>query len=258
MTILDQIAARRRTEIETLKSSEPLQGFLDDLDKRPPPRFKAAVSRPGQVNIIAELKKASPSKGLLKPDFNPIELARAYTAGGAAALSVLTEESHFQGRFEYLELAGRESGLPLLCKDFVVDRYQVFYAKHRGADAVLLIVALQSGKALARYLRLAGQIGIDCLVEVHDEQELNMALEAGAEIIGVNNRNLKDFSVTLETSEKLAELIPPGVVRVTESGICDNDDITRLGRSGFQAFLIGEALVTSPDPAAHLKSLRGQ
>ena len=257
MTILEKIAAHRAEEIRALKEREPLADFMDELDGLPAPRFRAALAHTDRVNIIAEIKKGSPSKGLLRADLDLSWLARQYAEGGAAAISVLTEEKHFFGKFEYLEQARVESGLPVLCKDFVVDDYQIFYARYRGADAVLLIVALHTPKALARHLQVAARIGIDCLVEVHDEEELKPAIDSGAEIVGVNNRNLQDFSVSLETSERLAERMPANVIRVTESGVSSPDNIVRLRKSGYRNFLIGEALVTAPDPAELLRSLRG-
>jgi len=257
VTILEKIAATRRAEIETLKQTQPLEDFIDVLEALPPPRFKAALSTAEGINIIAEIKKASPSKGVLSEDFDAARLARLYRDGGAAAISVLTETAHFQGNFEYLQTAREVSGLPVLCKDFVVDRYQVFHAKHQGADAILLIVALHSRSALARHLRVARQVGLDCLVEAHSESELEIAIEAGAEIVGVNNRDLGDFSVSLDVSEQLAGRIPREVISVSESGISAYADVVRLQRSGYRNFLVGEAIMTSPDPVATLKELRG-
>jgi len=257
VTILEKIAAARRAEIETLKQTQPLEGFIGVLEALPPPRFKAALSTAEGINIVAEIKKASPSKGVLSEDFDPARLARLYCDGAAAAVSVLTETTHFQGSFEYLQTAREVSGLPVLCKDFVVDRYQIFHAKHQGADAILLIVALHSPGALARHLRVAGQVGLDCLVEVHSESELNIAIDAGAEIVGVNNRDLGDFSVSLEVSERLAAFIPREVISVSESGISTHADIARLQRSGYRNFLVGEAIMTSPDPIATLRMLQG-
>lgn len=257
MTILEKIAAQRRIEIEVLKRVEPLDDFIDALCDLPPSRFRTALEVTDRVNVIAEIKKGSPSKGIMSENFNPGELAMKYRVGGAAAISVLTEQSHFFGSFENLAMARDTSGLPVLCKDFVVDRYQIFYARHRGADAVLLITALHTPASLARNFRLAAQVGIDCLVEVHDREELQIALDAGATIVGVNNRNLKDFSVSLETSEGLAGCFPEGVIKVAESGILERSDIERLQACGYSSFLIGEALVTADDPAALLKSLRG-
>lgn len=255
MTILDQIAAHRRVEIDQLKREVPLESFSNDLKNVPPPRFKSALAREDAVKIIAEIKKGSPSKGILCPDLDPADLARDYARGGAAALSVLTESTHFFGSYDNLKQVRAACELPILCKDFVVDDYQLSHAKQIGADAVLLIVALHTPEELFRRLNLARDIGVDCLVEVHDETELDVALEAGAEIVGVNNRNLKDFSVDLETSERLALHIPDQVIRVSESGVSSADDVSRLKRAGYSCFLIGEKLVTSADPRDKLKEL---
>jgi len=255
MTILNKIAASRREEIERLKIAQPLEGFIDDLENLPLPRFKAALENRDRVNIIAEIKKGSPSRGLLRPDLDPSTLAQEYAEGGAVAISVLTEEKHFFGSYDNLKQARAVTGLPVLYKDFVVDRYQLFHARSILADAVLLIVALHTPDELTRHLRLAHQIGIDCLVEVHDEGELDIALEAGTEIVGVNNRNLKDFTVSLETSERLSVKIPDSVIRVTESGIDSAADIARLKQAEYNCFLIGEALVTAADPVQKLREL---
>ena len=255
MSVLDKIAANRSKEIERLKIDQPLEGFIDKLENLPPSKFKAALENKDRVNIIAEIKKGSPSKGLLRPDLDPGILAREYAEGGAAALSVLTETKHFFGSYDNLKQARAAVSLPVLCKDFVVDRYQLFHARSILADAVLLIVALHSPDVLARHLRLAHQIGLDCLVEVHDETELDIALGAGAEIVGVNNRNLKDFTISLETSEHLAAKMPNNIIRVAESGIDSSSDIARLQQAGYNCFLIGEALVTANDPVKKLQEL---
>ena len=255
MTILDKIAANRREEIERLKLDRPLESFIDDLENLPPSRFQVTLENTDRVNIIAEIKKGSPSRGLLHPDLNPATLAREYAEGGAAALSVLTESTHFYGSYNNLRQARVASGLPVLCKDFLVDTYQLYYARWLQADAVLLIVALQLPGELDRHLCLAAEIGIDCLVEVHDEAELDIALESGAKIIGVNNRNLKDFTVSLETCEGLSAKMPDTVVRVAESGINSPSDIVRLRQCGYNCFLIGEALVTAADRMQKLREL---
>jgi indole-3-glycerol phosphate synthase len=255
MTILDKIATNRREEIERLKRDRPLESLLDGIDKLPAVNLKRALAVTDRVNIIAEIKKGSPSKGILRPDLDPAALAREYTEGGAVALSVLTETKHFFGSYENLMQAHAACDLPILCKDFVVDEYQLYHARSIGADAVLLIVALHTPDQLARRLTLATRIGIDCLVEVHDEAELDIALEAGAEIVGVNNRNLKDFTISLETSERLSERMPGGILRVAESGIETVSDITRLKQAGYNCFLIGEALVTAADPVQKLREL---
>ncbi|MCD6249067.1 MAG: indole-3-glycerol phosphate synthase TrpC [candidate division Zixibacteria bacterium] len=255
MSVLNKIAANRRKEIERLKIDQPLEGFIDNLENLPPSKFKAALEVTERVNIIAEIKKGSPSKGILRPDLDPGILAREYAKGGAAALSVLTETKHFYGSYDNLKQAHAAVSLPVLCKDFVVDRYQLFHARSLLADAVLLIVALHSPDELTRHLRLAHKIGIDCLVEVHDEVELDIALGAGAVIIGVNNRNLKDFTISLETSERLAAKMPNNIIRVAESGIDSSSDITRLQQAGYNCFLIGETLVMANDPVKKLWEL---
>ena len=255
MSVLNKIAANRRKEIERLKIDQPLEGFIDNLENLPPSKFKAALEVTERVNIIAEIKKGSPSKGMLRPDLDPGILAREYAEGGAAALSVLTETKHFYGSYDNLKQARAAVSLPVLCKDFVVDRYQLFHARSILADAVLLIVALHSPDELARHLHLSAEIGLDCLVEVHDETELDIALEAGADIIGVNNRNLKDFTISLETSERLAAKMPNNIIRVAESGIDSSSDIARLQQAGYNCFLIGEALVTTNDPVKKLQEL---
>ena len=255
-SILEKIIVNKRLEIEELKIEWPLQSLKERFPDRPNGLFRKAVENRSGVNIIAEIKKGSPSKGILLADFDPVSLANQYRNGGAAALSVLTERKHFFGRVEYLELARHESGLPVLCKDFFIDPFQLHYARAMHADAVLLIVRLLTIESLCDYLRLADEIGLDCLVEVHDENELEIALDAGAEIIGVNNRNLEDFSVTLETSERLGKLMPKDVIRVAESGIFKVEDIVRLQKAGYNNFLIGEALVKAKVPAALIRSLR--
>ena len=255
--ILEQIVADKREAVARLKEAKPLGSFINRLSDKRSPRFKGVLSSGDEVNVIAELKKRSPSKGILVPQYDPALLARRYAQGGACALSVLTEEKHFSGCAEHLEVAARESGLPVLCKDFIVDPYQLYYARLMDADAVLVIVGLHAAETLAELVTKAKETGLDCLVEVHDEKELRVALEAGAEIIGVNNRNLRDFSISFEVCEQLAASIPGDVVKVAESGIHGPDDIARLRKSGYHNFLIGEALVTSLDPVALLRSLRG-
>lgn len=258
MNILDKIALNKRAEVDQLMIEMPIEQVKDRLRDVPTISFKTALSNPDSINIIAELKKGSPSKGIMKPDFDPGALAAAYRDGGAAALSILTDSRFFYGSFENIALARHETSLPILCKDFILDPYQVYYARLMGADAVLLIVRLLGEMKLTRLLAVAAEIGMDCLVEVHDEKELQIAISAGADIVGVNNRNLSDFSVSLELSERLAAKIPPKVVKVAESGILDRGHVERLQASGYNNFLIGEALVTADDPTALLNSLRGE
>ncbi len=256
MNILETIANHRREEVDALKRTRPLTTFVNDLPTPASHSFRKSLVGDG-TRIIAEIKQASPSKGLLAHTFDPAAIAKHYHDGGAAAISVLTEQRHFMGRPEYLQLVADISGLPVLCKDFVVDEYQVYYARLMRADAVLLIVRLLTPAQLTDYLLAAGEIGLDCLVEVHNEKELEIAVNSGCAIIGVNSRNLDDFTVSLDTAERLAALIPKHTLKVAESGITTRADISRLRSAGFDAFLIGEALMTAPDPVAHLKFLRG-
>ncbi len=254
--ILHKIAAEKRREIEVLKEQLPLGKITREIPDRTPFRFAAALSDSSAVKIIAELKKGSPSRGVIAPEFDPVELADKYLKGGAAALSILTEKNYFYGSYDYVAPAAEATGLPILCKDFVVDPYQLYHARYIGADAVLLIVRLHSRESLVEMITLAETLGLDCLVEVHDENETKIAVEAGACIIGVNNRNLADFTVDLATSERLAALMPDDVIAVSESGIFEPTDIARLKQAGYTRFLIGEALVKASDPVLLLNTLR--
>jgi len=208
-----------------------------------------------QPAVIAEIKKASPSKGVLLERFDPAAIAQAYETGGAAALSVLTDFSHFQGALPDLGAARRATLLPVLRKDFTIDSYHVHEAAAHGADAILLIAAILSEAQMRDFRELAGRYGMAAIVEVHDEEELRVAVQSGAGIIGVNNRNLHTFEVDIAVSLRLAEKIPPGAVKVAESGIHTTADVRRLREAGYQAFLVGEHLMKSADPAAALRAL---
>ncbi len=258
MNILDEITAQKRIEIEELKLSEPLDKIIPEFSSDGYVNFKEALSNLDRVNIIAEIKKGSPSKGIIQPNFNPVAIARAYSDGGATALSVLTESHFFFGRHEYLTVVKNETSLPLLCKDFIIDPYQLYYARYMKADAVLLIVRILTPKRINKFLKIAKEIELDCIVEVHNEEELDVALDCDSEIIGINNRNLNDFSVSLETSEILAEKIPDHIIKISESGILNYEDILRLKQCGFNNFLIGEALMKADDPAEYLRQLQGK
>jgi indole-3-glycerol phosphate synthase len=212
----------------------------------------AAESGPA---ILAELKKASPSKGLIRPDFDPQALARSLEAGGAAALSVLTDEPFFQGSLRNLEIASAATGLPCLRKDFIVDEYQILEARAHGADAILLIVAALADQELSSFTETAHGLGLDVLCEVHTAEELERAAGLGCDAYGVNNRNLKTFEVRLETSLELVERLPAGAVHVAESGIHTSEHLERLWNAGFDAFLVGESLMRHADPGAALRSL---
>jgi indole-3-glycerol phosphate synthase len=256
--ILSEILPSKRREIEVLSSPEGRRRIEMKLRRAPPPRgFQAALGSGRGYRIIAELKKASPSRGVLLQEYDPARLAREYETGGAAALSVLTDGPFFQGGLADLEISRRTSSLPVLRKDFVLDESQVEESRAAGADAVLLIVAILEPPALGRLLRRVGALGMDALVEVHDEVELSCALDAGARLVGVNNRNLSTFQVNLDVSFDLAEKIPAGVLRVSESGLSCRADLERLSRAGYDAFLIGESLATAGDRSACLREWVG-
>lgn len=256
--ILDEIAAYTRTRVEALKKHKSLYDVRDEAEGRPAGKdFYGALAAPG-LSVIAELKQASPSKGLIAPDFECIFLdkARQYEEGGAAAISCLTEPKFFLGSDEYLRKVRAAVQLPILRKDFTIDEYQIYEAKCLGADAVLLICSLLSESQLAEYLCQAHELGMSALVEAHDADEVGAAIAAGAGIIGVNNRNLKDFSVNPLNSLRLREQIPADKIFVAESGIAKASDCAGLKAAGVQAVLVGEALMRSADQAAMLKEMR--
>ena len=226
------------------------------VTQAPPVRpFAEALVRPGRVNVIAEHKRRSPSRGAIREDLVPADVARGYEKAGAAAISVLTDEPFFGGRMAHLEEVRRATALPVLRKDFVLDPWQVWEARAAGADAVLLIVAALTDAELRSLLGVAREAGLDALVEVHDRSELDRALAAGSRIVGVNNRDLKTLAVSLETALSLAPAIPDDVVAVAESGIRTSADLVRLREAGFDAFLVGERLMAAPDPGEALKRL---
>jgi len=218
--------------------------------------FPAALQR-DSLNVIAELKKASPSRGLIRADFEPIALANGFEAAGAAALSVLTEEEYFQGSLKYMRDARAAVGLPVLRKDFIIDPWQVWEARATNADSFLLIVAGLSDARLSESLTLGRELGMEALVEVHTRAELNRALSVGARIVGVNNRNLQTLEVRVETSRELIEFIPDDCIAVCESGLRTHQDLVQFRSAGYDAFLIGEHLMAQPDPGAALKALLG-
>jgi indole-3-glycerol phosphate synthase len=254
---LERILAARRRAFAQAKQTVPAAKLEERAAAAPPARdFAAALARPG-LNIIAELKKASPSRGLLCAAYNPAALAPALEAVGAAALSVLTEPEFFQGALEDLQVARSVTRLPVLCKDFILDPYQLFEARAAGADAFLLITAVLSTAELRQLIALGKQLGMAALVEVHTREELDRALEAGAALVGVNNRDLKTFRVETETSLELIEHVPDDRLAVSESGLRSRADLERLRAAGFDAFLIGEFLMEAPDPAQALRELLG-
>ncbi|CAK8712065.1 Indole-3-glycerol phosphate synthase [Candidatus Electronema halotolerans] len=248
--ILDTIAARKREEIAVLKRD----GIRAPEMAVPPPRgfMQALIDAPG-VAIIAEAKKASPSKGVIRPDFDPQEIARNYAAGGAQAMSVLTDRDFFQGAIDYIPLVRSTVALPVLRKDFILDSIQIDEAAAYGADAVLLIAALLERGEMEDLRLQAEEAGMDVLIEVHDEVELEKTLAAGVRLVGINNRNLKDFTVSLETTFRLKRLIPVEIPVVSESGIASREDMLRLKEAGVKAALIGESLMRSAEQAGTLR-----
>jgi indole-3-glycerol phosphate synthase len=223
--------------------------------QEPPRDFAAAIKKGAGVRLIAEVKRASPSRGLLRPDFDPVALAQTYAAGGAAAISVLTETSYFQGSLDHLTVIRAAVALPLLRKDFIFDPYQVYESRAHGADALLLIVAILSREQLGELLSLSHGLGLSCLVEVHCQSEVESAVASGARIIGINNRDLATFEVDIDTTRRLRPLIPRDRIVVSESGISGQNDVHKLQTWGVNAMLIGEALVTAADIPARLKEL---
>jgi indole-3-glycerol phosphate synthase len=257
-SILTKIVDVKRREVERLKVEMPLANLIKRIDAQTPPLSATEALRGENVGIVAEIKKASPAKGLLMPNFDAGALAETYVENGASAISVLTNVDHFQGSLEYLEVARRVAypkGIPILRKEFIFDPYQVYEARAYGADFILLIVAMLDVDDLTAFQELARQLGMECLVEVHDEGEVVVALDIGASIIGINNRDLRTFTTDIETTERLAPSIPAGKTIVSESGINTRQHIERVRLAGAHAALIGEALVTSGDPGAKLREL---
>jgi indole-3-glycerol phosphate synthase len=261
MTILDEIFAYKRQQVERLKQERPLAALQTAVESAPPAlNFCAAlIGASPQPALIAEVKKASPSRGLLAPDFDPLRLARLYQANGAAAISVLTEDRYFQGSLAHLsQIAALPDRPPLLRKDFIFDPYQVYEARLAGADALLLIAAMLEPERLLSLHTLAGRLGMAALVEVHTADELRLALECQPALVGINNRDLRDFKVRLETTLELRPHVPQGVIVVAESGIHTPEDVACLAEAGVDAILVGEALVTAPDVALAVRALSGR
>ena len=254
-TVLDRILEARRAEVEHRKKVLPLTALKYGVRAATPLRdFCAALSGPG-LNVIAELKPASPSAGILRDPFDPVELARSLESAGAAALSVLTEGEFFRGSLKNLRDARKAVSLPALRKDFIFDEWQVWEARANDADCFLLIVAALGDAELGELLAVGRELGMTALVEVHTREELDRALAAGGKLIGINNRDLKNLEVRLETSFLLIDHVPEECVAVCESGLRTHDDLLKLRSAGFDAFLIGEALMLAPDPGSALRGL---
>lgn len=257
MTILEQLAAHARHRVEQAAKQHPLEEVKRSALALPRGNFafERALGKPG-MSFICECKKASPSKGLIAPDFPYLSIAGAYAEAGADAISVLTEPKWFLGSDTFLREIAAQVQLPCLRKDFTVDAYMIYEAKLLGASAVLLIVSLLREEQLRTYMEICDELGLSALVEAHDEEEVRTALRAGARVVGVNNRNLKDFSVDTENSRRLRELVPEDVFFVSESGVRDAEDIRRLSAMGADAVLIGETLMRAKDKNAMLAAFR--
>ena len=256
--ILDEIVEKRKIQLEREMAAadiETVKKAAERLDRHCI-SFKNALAKPDRLSVISEVKKASPSKGLIQPNFDPVKIAKEYETCGADAVSCLTEEHYFQGSSEYFKAIRQAIGLPMIRKDFIIDEYQIYEARLMGADAILLIAAVLDDEKLKRFGDTARSLGLDILAETHDESELERVLALDFDIIGINNRNLKTFEVTLETTARLAGMIPEGKVIVSESGIRDNTDMKTVRSYGADAVLIGETLMRSGNIGATLTALR--
>ncbi|MCR4411364.1 MAG: indole-3-glycerol phosphate synthase TrpC [Thermoguttaceae bacterium] len=257
-TILDRIVATKREEVARAKATVSEAALRAALADAPPVRdFFGALAAPGPIKLIAEVKKASPSKGVLRTDFDPVAIARTYAGHGAACLSVLTDQPYFQGSLDYLRRIRAAVDLPLLRKDFIIDPYQVVEARVAGADAVLLIAECLDDAALGALHAAVTELGMTALVEIHEAQNLDRVLAVGARLVGINNRNLRTFEVDLEHTVRLCRRVPPGCVVVGESGIATRADALRLEAAGVRAMLVGESLVRQPDIGAAVDRLLG-
>jgi indole-3-glycerol phosphate synthase len=255
--ILDRIVSHNRQELERKKRRLPLP-VVERMATEQPPTIDLASALTGDgIKLIAEVKKASPSRGVIRPDFDPVKIAELYADNGAAAISVLTEARYFQGSLDHLTNIRKAllQKLPLLRKDFVVDPYQIYESRAYGADALLLIVAIMKPDTLKELLDLGHELSMNCLIEVHNEVEVEIALNSGAKIIGINNRDLNTFTVDLATTERLRPLIPKDKIVVSESGIKARSDVEMLRTSGIDAILVGEALMSAPDIASRMRDL---
>ena len=252
MNILDKLVEATKIRVSADKKQKPI---FDHFPPSTPFSFENAL-KAKEMSFICEVKKASPSKGIIAEDFPYEQIAKDYEKAGASCISVLTEPDYFKGKDEYLTQIKQSVSIPILRKDFIIDEYQIYQAKHIGADAILLICSILDQSQMEDYLDIATDIGLSCLVEAHDEDEVEMALSAGAKIIGINNRNLKTFEVDIHNSTRLRKLVPNDILFVSESGISIRTDILELEECGVNAVLIGETLMRSPDKKAVLDQLR--
>jgi indole-3-glycerol phosphate synthase len=257
-TILDEIVAKKRREIAEARQRVPLAELDRQLGSAPPVRdFRAALEAAPGMAVIAEVKRASPSAGLIREDFDPVAIARIYEQNGASCISVLTDAPYFQGRLEYLRAVRQAVGVPVLRKDFLLDDYQIAEARCAGADAVLLIAEILDDASLRQLLSETRRLGMQALVELYDAENLQRVLDAGARLVGVNNRDLRSFVTRLEHTLDLAPHLPAECCLVSESGIRTHEDIKRLKAAGVRAVLVGEALMSAPDIGAQLRELLG-
>ena len=258
--ILDEIAEKTRLRVEEAKrrvTPEQMKAQAEAMEADTGFPFEKELAKPG-ISFICEVKKASPSKGLIAPDFDPMAIAREYEKAGAGAMSVLTEPDYFLGDIEYLREIAKEAAIPLLRKDFTIDEYMIYEAKAAGASVVLLICALLDEETVKRYIEICDSLGLSALVEAHDEEEISQAIRAGARVIGVNNRNLKDFTVDIHNGIRLREKVPENILFVAESGIRTREDIVELEKGKVNAVLIGETLMRSQNKKAMLDELKGE
>jgi len=256
MDILGKIVSYKKKKVAEKKEKIPLAKLKDRIDILPPARdFKGAISLPGKISLICEIKKASPSSGLICKEFHPKKIARTYEKNGAGAISVLTEDKYFQGDILHLFSVKQIVNIPILRKDFIIDEYQLYESRAFGADALLLIASLLDAKQISQFLKITRSLGMEALLEVHDEEDLEKVLSTPAEIIGINNRNLKDFTVDLNVTKNLRKKIPQEKIVVSESGIKTRDDVLLLKNTGINAILIGQVLLESEDIGKKLEEL---
>ena len=257
MTILDRILETKRMELEESRKLRPLDEVAAAAMQAPPAISLAASVGQEGIRVVAEVKKASPSKGIIREDFDPVAIAEAYAGAGAAAISVLTDVEYFQGRLEYLSAIREKVSVPLLRKDFIIDTYQVFEARAAGADAILLILAALSDEEAAPLAATADQLGMDILWEVHDREEMRRLEAFSPRVVGINNRDLKTFDVSLDTTRRLLPEVPGGAAVISESGFSRRDELEMMAGWGVDAFLVGEGLMRAEDPGAALRGLLG-
>jgi len=258
MSVLDNIITQKKKEIETLKKHKPLDETVAEFNLYPKRSFSQAITHSEEISIIAEIKRASPSLGVIRADFEPLKIAKTYEENGASAISVITDKKFFQGDINFLPEVKTAVELPILRKDFIIDPYQVYETKLYGADALLLISTVLSVQQLKKLLNLTHKLGMEALVEVHNEKDLKKALEAGARMVGINNRNLNTLKVDLQTCLCLKEKVPEDKILVAESGIKTREDILSLEKAGFEAALIGTALIQAQDIGKKLKEFLGK